>query len=400
MVDLKLNKKRLAMHWHYYYWKYVAFIAAALMAANFLVTATVPKAPAERRVDVIIIGGTGASTDRWQNDILRMLPPDQQEVSVTATTILEGQESTMYQLVAARMAAGEGNIWIMPKDYFLGNAAGGTFIPLDGMVSAFAIPEGADLSAGKVALRTEDGSPGETHLFGIPLDKCTGLAELFWPEDMVLAIPVYATKNTANTIATANWILAKTNEPQLLDQLKPAEKVEIPVIALSFRAGNADAWQAELLKALGSGTQAVSIPLGKYHVGRETFTADGIASDIKKGVGTAWIVPKDVFVPLARAGVLRALDDELAAYRIPEGADLSLGKEAAVSDGKPGEPRQYGIPLDQCAALSKLTVPDGMMLVFPAWKNLDFNYENARAAANWILTTDLAPEKEPAGTSK
>lgn len=397
MIDLKLSKKRMQMHLHYYSWRYVVLLVVALFAANMLFTVTRPDTPADKRVDIIIIPSqsTGDNTDAWSNAILRTLPADQLEVNVTMTPIIQGNESTIYQLIAARLSAGEGNIWVMPRDMFLSYAQTGAWQSLDGMLDKFNLPKGADISTCRVAVQPDENTAAEEHVCGIPLDQCLGLAELIIPTDMVLAIPSFATVNIDNAIASANWMLSRTDAPVLTPSFSSTAKLELPILAGSFKTANADAWQEELMKSLGSEELIVSVPLEALREGRESFAAGLIASGIKSGSGAAYIVPKAVFTELAGAGVLRALDDDIASFNVPEGTDLALGKAAAVKDGKAGETRQYGIPLDQCASLARVTAPEGMLLVFPSWRNTDFSYDTAKAAANWLLTTELEPYKAP-----
>lgn len=381
------------MHWHYYNWRYVVFLAVALAATNFLYSATTPQAPANKRVDVVIIGSAGGDTSSWSNGILFALPPDQQTVDVTSTPIVEGQESTIYQLVGARMAANEGAIWILPKDMFASFATSGAFMTLDDKTASFDIPAGTDLSIGRVNVKPDDTSAGESHLCGIPLDKCLGLANLLDPTGMVLAFPVYAVKNYDNAVIAANWLLDRAGLPQVNPDATPEQAVSVSVMAHSYKARSATAWQTDMLKALGTaGQKQVNITLDPFHVGREAFAAGVIASEIKAGHGTAWIIPRDIFASLVQQGVLLPLDSDIASFQIPEGTDLTLGQAAVMKDGKAGDTHQYGIPMDKCAGLSQLTVPDGMLMVFPSWKKLDFNYAGAKAAANWLLTSNEPPE--------
>lgn len=396
MIDLKLNKKRMQMHLHYYSWRYVVLLAVAIFAANMLYTVTRPETPADKRVDIIIIPSqsTGDNTDEWSKSILRTLPADQLEVNVTMTPIIQGNESTIYQLIAARLSAGEGNVWIMPKDMFLSYAQSGVWLPLDGVMDKFNLPEGTDINKYKVAVQPDENTPAQDQICGIPLDKCVGLAELIIPTDMVLAFPSFA-KNIDNSYAAANWILSRTDEPVMISSLSSSRKLEIPILAGAFKTANADAWQDELQKTIGSEEQFVSVSLEKLNEGRESYAAGLIASEIKSGSGTAYIVPKTVFAELAGAGVLRALDGDIASFSVPEGTDLALGEEAIIKDGKAGETHRYGIPLDKCAGLAKVTSPEGMLLVFPAWGNKDFSFDAAKTAANWLLTTQAEPYKAP-----
>jgi hypothetical protein len=389
VIDLKLNKKRFGSHWHYYWSRYIIFVGVALLVANLLFSVTKPQVPYNNRVDIIIVSNAFNSDliDAWQQDILSMLPPDQVEVSIQATPIMQGQEATVQQAVTARMAANEGTIWILTADYFASFAAGGVFKPLDKDISLFRVPQGTNLDAGRANVQPDQNMPATKQLCGIPLDKATGLSDLFLPIGMVMAIPVFANVNYANAVTVANYLLSKTQEPTGVTQAPEAQQVNLIVATHAFVADKTADWRKSLEAALPAG-QGANVSQLAFTTGRESYVADVIQSRLKQKAGGLCIIPQDVFVTMARKGYLLPLDSEVSSFSLPSGIDLSAGKEYAMKKDKSAGPVQlYGIPLDGFAGLSEFFNPKGMVLAFMAQPTTlsAENHAGAITAANWIL---------------
>ena len=216
MIDLKLTPRRLKEHWRYYRWQYIVFPLLALFLANLVFTATKPQTPYNQRVDIVIISDYAQSetSDKWQAELLALLPKDQKEVNFTSTTLMQGQEMTIMQLIAARIAAKEGTIWILPASMYQAIGASEAFVSLEDQIGDFNVPKGTDLKKGMVLVGKDETNPGKLDLCGIPLDQCKGLAELLIPTDMVMCFPHYASENWANAEFAANWLLEKTQLPE------------------------------------------------------------------------------------------------------------------------------------------------------------------------------------------
>ncbi len=209
MIDLRLNKNRLRNHWQSYKAQYVISVIAALMGAWLLFAMTTPQIPYDKRVDVVIYSSNSSSLDqeKWEAELQSLVPADQ-TVNIQLSPLLNDLQ--MSQLIVARISAGsEGTIWILPNDYFQMVASMGAFLPLEDKLSDFNLPEGIDLSAGYSAITDSEGTAGERTLYGIPLDLFKGLAGLFDPTGMVIALPTYAESNYDNAVIAANWVFSK-----------------------------------------------------------------------------------------------------------------------------------------------------------------------------------------------
>jgi hypothetical protein len=383
MMDLKLNKKRLALHWQYYRARYFLFLALALIGAAVLYSMTAPKTPAARKVDIYVVASalTTDDTARMQQEILSMLPLDQLEVNIYPSPIIQGQEDTLDQVIMARISSGEGDFWIMPADMFAKFAQQNAFRVLDGELSGFNLPKGIDLSAGTAVVQADANTPGAPHVCGIPLDSFRGLEEMFIPDGMILAFPQYPDVNYANAKLAANWVFSKIDAPRLLAASN--SQVNLTISSMAVASGAEGLLQKALEGVLPSG-QAVYVSALPYRTGREDVITQLVLAQAASAPGSLCVVPQAAFTALARAGALRALDGEMQSFALPQGEDLSGGRESATNAKTASAGvHQYGIPLDNCYGLSRYFNPAGSMLVFLA--GADANPANSLAAANWLL---------------
>ena len=384
MIDQKLNKKRLEMHWHYYRVRYIILLIVALVAANILLTTTEPKTPPNQKVDVYIIsaGYVNSSIDPWQKSLLSILPADQKEVNLISTLIVEGQESSIYQMVAARMAAQEGTVWILPVDMFQSYARSGAFLPLEEDIGTFNLPEDFNLSTGRAVVQMDDNTPGKMQLCGIPLEKCTGLSWLMDYKGMVLAFPAYSTVNYENAKTIAKYLVSQTgsfSEP-------PAQMdtgIGFFIASAEFASTDTGEWEKAVQDALKP-EPAFGVSLVPFAPGREALVAEALAERAKNFPAGVSIVPKGVFSELVKMGALAPLDEVAGSLNLPEDTDLSVGRGTPEKNGKPvGTEQLYGIPVDAFRGFHTVFNPADMMLVFPAQEgdSLKLSIE----AANLVL---------------
>lgn len=389
MIDLKLNSKRLRLHWQYSWWKYVIAVAVGALAANLLFSMTQPQIPYGQRVDIYVYSSdtSDALSSAWEEDILRILPPDQKAVSIVFTPDVQDQD--MSEVVAARMTAQEGTVVILQKseseDLFTPLAASGAFLPLDDILPQLGLPAGIDLTAGTVSAQPDESKPAETHVYGIPLDKFPGLNDLFVPDNMVLAIPFYADQNQGNAVAAVKWLLSKTQAPQAAPD---PNQFTVEIASDYFGSVDTQSWSTALQQKLNLST-GVGLSLMPYQTGREDLVAHDMAAD-RAGKPGVCIMSRAVFTALARNGSLMPLDDSLSKLAIPAGTDLAAGRETAKAKGKaPAAEHQYGIPLDDCLGFAGFFNPDGMMLAIP--EQSDVYLPTDIDAANWLLAQTAPP---------
>ncbi len=227
MLDIKFTKKRFKDHMYYSKWAYIAAILGAAALFSIVFTVTKPKVPNELKVDVTVIGVTLQEPEKnmWQKEILETLSEDQQEVNIYALGFSGSDGSsmdyTMFEVLAARIAAKEDDILILSKDVYLTYASQGAFYSMDEIVGKYDFPEDMyDLEEYK----TTTDEDTESHLYGIPISHLEGFVDLgVDPTDKVMAVLIY-TENYDNVLKTIDYMMGKTDSI-LLSQM-PIETEE------------------------------------------------------------------------------------------------------------------------------------------------------------------------------
>ena len=174
-VHMPITKSKIRNHFHYGVWKYAVLVIAAIFFWNLLFTTTHYRTPNHLKVELYAEGyhsvENTAALDAMVAQIHEELLPEMEEVSYTLLT-LDETYAPMQLMVWA--SAGEGDIYLLSREYFQQMAGGGAMLDLqpyidDGTLNV----EGINLAPGKV----RDANTGERVQCGIPADSLGGLAE-------------------------------------------------------------------------------------------------------------------------------------------------------------------------------------------------------------------------------
>ena len=109
--------------------------------------------------------------------------PDMEEVNGLALTI---DDTYGPMQLMTYLAAGEGDIYLLPREQFLNNAMSGSLLPLENDAELLALFDSRNISLQSGWRR--DTETGETHLYGIPLDKLPGLGHYVYAQDGYLSV--------------------------------------------------------------------------------------------------------------------------------------------------------------------------------------------------------------------
>ena len=167
-----LTAKRIRQHFTYSWWKYALLLALVLLGWNMTFSVTAYRSPADKKVDVYVYGvGEQDSFDELLNQLHQELLPDMEEVS---SVFMVPDETYGSVQLTTYLYAGEGDLYILPKDFFQSYSAEGVFIELENDEELMALCEeaGIDLTRGW----RRNSETGERHLYGIPIDNLPGLA--------------------------------------------------------------------------------------------------------------------------------------------------------------------------------------------------------------------------------
>ena len=185
----------LKQHITYNWWKYLLIIAAAIGLVDLLYSVTAYRSPREKTVGFYVYGymdepGLTAYLDR-----VRETEMSDMEV-VNAQLMLDDSNYGPMQLMTY-LAAGEGDLYLLPREEFLNNALNGTMIPLENEAELMALFDSAGITLQSGWRRETE--TGETHLYGIPQSKLPGLGQYAYAQDGYLCIPV-SSRNQDNAL--------------------------------------------------------------------------------------------------------------------------------------------------------------------------------------------------------
>ncbi len=215
-MDLRITSKRLKSHFQYSKVIYIAAFFTMAIVWNLIYSATKPPVPGDKQVVIISAAYIlDESAQQWVDELATVLPDDQELIDFF--TISYGEDAgTGAELMFARLAAEEGDIWLVPQDVYHVFAFQGAWMALDvpdesgqTILDRLHIPECIDPSYAVTNLNMPgmEAETTEEHIAGIPIDAMEGFFELgMSPVDMVICIPVY-TENIDNVITTINWML-------------------------------------------------------------------------------------------------------------------------------------------------------------------------------------------------
>ena len=224
MVDTRITKERLKNHLQYDWWKYLLTFLALLIVWNTVYSVTEYHPPAEKRIDIQLVGyySDEEPIEQLKQDLLAVLDDQQEEVQVFQTMMSfsdasDSVDSNSIQKLQVQFAAKIGNVFVMPRKAYEMFAPQGAFVDMQPYLDdgTFALEEDPANLAIRMVENNEDGvyeEVGEPILCALPLSQCKGLEKYLGYDpamgELVIAIPFYA-QNMDNTIRTVQWFLAQ-----------------------------------------------------------------------------------------------------------------------------------------------------------------------------------------------
>ena len=222
LISTPLTKKKISDHLTYHGWKYVLILLASIFGWNLIYTQTAYRVPQDKRIDVYIKSATTTQEvcDAFLEPIWKETVPEMELVSSALISAANDYTSTMQMTVW--IAAGDGDIFILPSADFKNYASNGAFAPLQKYVDDGTLQvDGVDLSAGRVAVATGQDENGNAvydealQLFGIPLYTYYGYMDGMSLDNRDMVMCVLANnRNDANVFPFMNALLqAGVGEP-------------------------------------------------------------------------------------------------------------------------------------------------------------------------------------------
>ena len=165
-----INSGTLRQHLTYSWWKYLLIAVIAFGLVDLLYTVTAYHAPRDKTVGLYVYGYVNETElTPYLDNIRQTEMPDMEEVNGLALTI---DDTYGPMQLMTYLAAGEGDIYLLPREQFLNNAMSGSLLPLENDAELLALFDSRNISLQSGWRR--DTETGETHLYGIPLDSFYG----------------------------------------------------------------------------------------------------------------------------------------------------------------------------------------------------------------------------------
>lgn len=220
-----LNGKTLKYHLTYSWWFYALIIAASVFLVDLLYTVTAYHPPRNKTVTFYVYGLTNEEKlSEYMAAVNRDQMPDMETMNAT---MLIGDDSYGPMQLTTFLAAGEGDVYLLPREQFLSFATSGGLIPLEDNAALMSIFDEKEINLQKGWRK--DSESGENHLFGIPQDKLPGILQYAYVEDGFLCV-IATSGNPDNAlkfleIACRDWVnpvVQPEAEPDADPEAEPA----------------------------------------------------------------------------------------------------------------------------------------------------------------------------------
>ncbi len=167
-----LNKKTISRHFQYSWWMYVLSGLLCFFFWNLFFTMTAPRTPEDQKLEVYIYAyGDNETANQYLSQVQAQ---EMQDVLEMSAMYLLPDDSSGLMVLATRLMAGEGDIFLLPRDAFQSYATQGLFVAIEGLEGIAEQCEAAGVNLERGWRKNQD--TGERHLYGIPVSSMPGLA--------------------------------------------------------------------------------------------------------------------------------------------------------------------------------------------------------------------------------
>lgn len=228
MPKIRLTKASLSNHFHYAKWIYVLIICLSAFGLDLLFTVTEYHPPAERKVEIYLMGGLG---DVEQLDGLaaraleygQTIDPTLEEVTFLPLSYTGEDDIYGPQKLMVLLAAQEGHVYFVDRNYLEQFVGMGVAQPLEDYIDQGLLDPGdRDLSSVTYEEPSfdEDTPPsGETHVYALQAEPLQGLMQteepIYYPDDKYIVVCSYV-KNMDTTVQVLQFVMDElsTTAPQ------------------------------------------------------------------------------------------------------------------------------------------------------------------------------------------
>ena len=188
-----VTSARLKEHFRYNWWKYLLIVAIGIGLVDLLYSVTTYRPPRDKTLGLYVYGYVDDAMLRPYLENIRETELSDME-EITSLQMLDDSTYGPMQLMAY-LSAGDGDLYLLSRETFLGYASNGILVPLEEDPELMALFDSAGISLQSGWRR--DTETGETHLYGIPQSKLPSLGLYAYAQDGYLCMPATA-KNQEN----------------------------------------------------------------------------------------------------------------------------------------------------------------------------------------------------------
>ena len=173
-----ITKARLIQHWTYSWWKYVLLVALCLFGWNIVFTTTEYRPPEDKKVmTYIYAAGEEPAFKAYLDAVHEAEMSDMEQVGAYFMML---DETYGDMQLMTYMAAGEGDLYILPKEKYQSQAGQAFFVPLEDQPGIDAMTEQYPNVMERAWRKGGEDTDGQRHLYGLPLSAMPGFARYLY----------------------------------------------------------------------------------------------------------------------------------------------------------------------------------------------------------------------------
>ena len=181
-----VTSKSLRQHFTSNWWMYLLIALLAFGLVDLLYTMTAYRSPRDKTIGFYVYGYVNdAGMSAYMDNVRETEMSDMEEMS---PVMLAMDDTYGPMQLMTYLSAGEGDIYILPREQFLNYSMGGSMVPLENDAELMALFDAAGVNL-QSGWRKET-ETGENHLYGIPQDKLPGLIQYAYVQDGFLCVPL------------------------------------------------------------------------------------------------------------------------------------------------------------------------------------------------------------------
>jgi hypothetical protein len=211
LYRVQLSKEKIKNHFHYDKWKYLLGIVLAVFSWSILATVTAPRTPADKKVDIYLVGGfvLDEPAGEYADTILADFP-DLLEVNIYHISLEGDLEYAGRHKLRVTVGSQSGDIFSYTKDEFESMAQMNAFMPLDDYPDLLRHFTEAQLEECTFTTE-EDATP---RIYGVPiLDVEPMKNQFFSTENAIMGVASYS-QNSEKAIEVLQWIIEHKDQEQ------------------------------------------------------------------------------------------------------------------------------------------------------------------------------------------